>query len=73
MWPSATPWLQGLARTGGTGMREDGLHPNDKVYRVIADRLGSLGYNPLYPRYRTHPASFGTKVTPEPFGPSPGA
>jgi hypothetical protein len=50
MWPSATPWLQGLARTGATGMSEDGLHPNDKGYRVIADRLGSLGYDPLYPR-----------------------
>jgi lysophospholipase L1-like esterase len=26
------------------------LHPNDKGYRLIADRLGSLGYEPLYPR-----------------------
>ena len=32
------------------GMSEDGLHPNDKGYRLIADRLGSLGYEPLYPR-----------------------
>ena len=32
------------------GMGEDGLHPNDKGYRVIADRLRSLGYDPLYPR-----------------------
>jgi lysophospholipase L1-like esterase len=32
------------------GMSEDGLHPNDKGYRMIADRLRSLGYEPLYPR-----------------------
>jgi lysophospholipase L1-like esterase len=31
-------------------MSEDGLHPNDKGYRVIADWLRSLGYDPLYPR-----------------------
>jgi lysophospholipase L1-like esterase len=30
-------------RLGDEGMSEDGLHPNDKGYRVIADRLGSLG------------------------------
>jgi hypothetical protein len=30
-------------------MSEDGLHPNDKGYWVIADRLGNLGYEPLYP------------------------
>lgn len=32
------------------GISADGLHPNDKGYRLIADRLGSLGYKPLYPR-----------------------
>jgi lysophospholipase L1-like esterase len=32
------------------GMSEDGLHPNDKGYRLIADRLRNLGYEPLYPR-----------------------
>jgi len=37
-------------RLGDEGMSEDGLHPNDKGYRVIADRLGGLGYEPLYPR-----------------------
>jgi lysophospholipase L1-like esterase len=31
-------------------MSEDGLHPNDKGYQVIAERLRSLGYEPLYPR-----------------------
>ena len=29
------------------GMSEDGLHPNDKGYRLIADRLSELGYEPL--------------------------
>jgi lysophospholipase L1-like esterase len=37
-------------RLGDEGMSEDGLHPNDKGYRVIADRLRDLGYDPLYPR-----------------------
>jgi lysophospholipase L1-like esterase len=37
-------------RLGDEGMSEDGLHPDDKGYRVIADRLGNLGYEPLYPR-----------------------
>jgi hypothetical protein len=37
-------------RLGDEGMSEDGLHPNDKGYRVIADRLGNLGHAPLYPR-----------------------
>ena len=37
-------------RLADEGMSEDGLHPNDKGYRVIADRLRSLGYDPLYPR-----------------------
>jgi lysophospholipase L1-like esterase len=37
-------------RLGDEGMREDGLHPNDKSYRMIAERLGNLGYEPLYPR-----------------------
>jgi hypothetical protein len=32
------------------GMSEDGLPPNDKGYRVIAERLRSLGYEPLHPR-----------------------
>jgi lysophospholipase L1-like esterase len=31
-------------------MSADGLHPNDKGYRLTADRLRSLGYKPLYPR-----------------------
>jgi lysophospholipase L1-like esterase len=31
-------------------MSEDGLHPNDKGYRMIADRLAKLGYKPLGPR-----------------------
>ena len=31
-------------------MSADGLHPNDKGYRLIADRLRSLGYKPLHPR-----------------------
>jgi lysophospholipase L1-like esterase len=34
-------------RLGGAGISEDGLHPNDKGYRVIADRLADLGYKPL--------------------------
>jgi lysophospholipase L1-like esterase len=37
-------------RLADEGMSDDGLHPNDKGYRVIADRLRSLGYNPFYPR-----------------------
>ncbi len=37
-------------RLGDEGMSEDGLHPNDKGYRVIADRLWSLGYESLHPR-----------------------
>ncbi len=37
-------------RLGDEEMSEDGLHPNDKGYRVIADRLRDLGYDPLYPR-----------------------
>jgi lysophospholipase L1-like esterase len=37
-------------RLADEGMSEDGLHPNDKGYRVIADRLGSLGYEPFHPR-----------------------
>src|SRR5215211_3640969 len=37
-------------RLGQEGMSVDGLHPNDKGYRVIADRLRKLGYEPLYPR-----------------------
>jgi lysophospholipase L1-like esterase len=37
-------------RLADEGKSEDGLHPNDKGYRVIAERLGSLGYEPLRPR-----------------------
>jgi hypothetical protein len=37
-------------RLGDEGMSEDGLDPNDKGYRMIAERLGNLGYEPLYPR-----------------------
>ena len=37
-------------RLGDKGISKDGLHPNDKGYRVIADRLRSLGYEPLHPR-----------------------
>jgi lysophospholipase L1-like esterase len=33
-------------------MSEDGLHPNDKGYQVMAERLRSLGYEPLYPAKR---------------------
>ncbi len=35
---------------GGGSMSEDELHPNDKGYTMIADRLAELGYQPLYPR-----------------------
>jgi lysophospholipase L1-like esterase len=34
---------------GDAGMSKDGLHPNDTGYRVIADRLADLGYEPLGP------------------------
>jgi lysophospholipase L1-like esterase len=37
-------------RRGDEGMSEDGLHPNDKGYQMIAEQLRSLGYEPLYPR-----------------------
>ena len=37
-------------RLGNEGMSEDGLHPNDTGYRVIAHRLDELGYEPLRPR-----------------------
>jgi lysophospholipase L1-like esterase len=37
-------------RLDGEKMSEDGLHPNDEGYRVIADRLARLGYSPLGPR-----------------------
>ena len=37
-------------RLADVGMSEDGLHPNDKGYRVTAERLRSLGYEPLHPR-----------------------
>lgn len=35
---------------GSEGMSADGLHPNDRGYDVIADRLDELGYEPLAPR-----------------------
>jgi len=35
---------------GGEGMSADGLHPNDRGYKVIAERLRELGYEPLAPR-----------------------
>ena len=34
-------------RLGDEGMSVDGLHPNDRGYRVIAARLRGLGYEPL--------------------------
>jgi lysophospholipase L1-like esterase len=34
-------------RLGDAGMSKDGLHPNDRGYREIADRLADLGYEPL--------------------------
>jgi lysophospholipase L1-like esterase len=34
-------------RLGDAGMSKDDLHPNDSGYRVIADRLADLGYEPL--------------------------
>ena len=37
-------------RLGGGSMSDDELHPNDKGYSVIADRLANLGYEPLDPR-----------------------
>ena len=37
-------------RLGDESISEDGLHPNDNGYRLIADRLAKLGYEPLYPR-----------------------
>ncbi len=37
-------------RLGGEGMSPDGVHPSDEGYRVIAERLRELGYEPLSPR-----------------------
>ena len=37
-------------RLGEYGMIPDGVHPNDEGYRVIAERLRELGYEPLGPR-----------------------
>ena len=37
-------------RLGDEVMSSDGLHPNDKGYRLIAARLRTLGYKPLHPR-----------------------
>ena len=45
---SGIPYAE--VRLGGEGMSADGLHPNDKGYGVIADRLSDLGYAPLAPR-----------------------
>jgi hypothetical protein len=39
-------------RLADEDMSEDGLHPNDKGYQVMAERLRSLGYEPLYPAKR---------------------
>jgi lysophospholipase L1-like esterase len=36
-------------RLGNEGMSADGVHPNDKRYRVIAHQLEELGYEPLHP------------------------
>ena len=36
-------------RLGEAGMSKDELHPNDRGYRVIAERLADLGYEPLAP------------------------
>jgi hypothetical protein len=44
---SGIPYVE--VRRGDEGMSEDGLHPNDKGYWVIADRLGNLSYEPLIP------------------------
>lgn len=38
------------ARLGEGSMSPDGVHPNDEGYRVIAERLRELGYEPLGPR-----------------------
>jgi lysophospholipase L1-like esterase len=45
---ASIPYVE--VRLADEGMSEDGLHPNDKGYRMIADRLRSLGYEPLCPR-----------------------
>jgi len=37
-------------RLGKEGMSQDGVHPNDEGYEVIADRLRGLRYEPLGPR-----------------------
>jgi lysophospholipase L1-like esterase len=34
-------------RLGGDGMSSDGVHPNDEGYKLIADKLRNLGYEPL--------------------------
>ena len=34
-------------RLGDAGMSKDELHPNDRGYLVIADRIADLGYEPL--------------------------
>lgn len=42
---NAIPYAE--IRLGGRGMSQDGVHPNDNGYRLIADRLQGLGYEPL--------------------------
>lgn len=42
------PYIE--VRLGNDGMSADGLHPNDKGYRVIAHQLKELGYEPMDPR-----------------------
>lgn len=37
-------------RLGEDSMSPDGVHPNDEGYRMIAERLRELGYEPLSPR-----------------------
>jgi lysophospholipase L1-like esterase len=44
---ASIPYVE--VRLADEGMSEDGVHPNDKGYRLIAERLGSLGYEPLHP------------------------
>lgn len=36
-------------RLGGEYMSQDGVHPNDEGYGLIADQLRELGYEPLGP------------------------
>ncbi len=45
---ASIPYVE--VRLGGEGMSPDGVHPSDEGYRVIAERLRELGYEPLSPR-----------------------